>query len=45
MPCRAMWMGPRECHCELRERQIYDIGYMWNLKKIQMNLSAEQIDL
>ena len=28
--------GPRDCHTEWnkldRERQIYDIAYMWNLK-------------
>ena len=30
--------GPRDCHAEWskpdREKQIYDITYMWNLKKI-----------
>ena len=29
--------GPRDCYTEWsksdRERQIYDIAYMWNLKK------------
>ena len=38
---------PRDCHTEWskseRERQIYDITYMWNLKKlIQMNLFTKQ---
>ena len=31
--------GPRDCHTKRskpdRERQIYDIDYMWNLKKIK----------
>ena len=39
--------GPRECHTEWNksgtERQVYDITYMWNLRKrIQMNLFTEQ---
>ena len=36
--------GPRDCHTEsVRERQIpYDITYVWNLKKAQMNLFTKQ---
>ena len=39
--------GPRECHTEWSksdaERQVYDITYLWNLRKrIQMNLFTEQ---
>ena len=39
--------GPRDCHTEWNksdtERQVYDITYMWNLRKrIQMNLFTEQ---
>ena len=39
--------GPRGCHIDWsksdRERQIYDIVYMWNLEKIvQMNLFTKQ---
>ena len=44
MPCIAMWMGPRECHCELRERHMM-LVICGTKKRIQMNLSAEQIDL
>ena len=39
--------GPRDYHTKLsksdRERQIsYDAAYMWNLKKVQMNLFTKQ---
>ena len=39
--------GPRDCHTEWSksdaERQVYDITYLWNLRKrIQMNLFTEQ---
>ena len=41
--------GPRDCHTEcyksdiLIERQIYDVIYMWNLKKkAQKNLFTKQ---
>ena len=39
-----MWMGPRECHCELRERHMM-LVICGTKQRIQMNLSAEQIDL
>ena len=46
----AIWRnmnGPRDYHTKWskpdRERQIYDIAYMWNLKKrIQMSLFTKQ---
>ena len=33
---------PRDYHTKRRERQISYITYMWNLKKIQMNLFTKQ---
>ena len=47
MPCAATWMGLEiiilsEVKSD-RERQIYDITYMWNLKKsVQINLFTKQ---
>ena len=43
--CRNMG-GPRDCHTKwsklVRERQIsYDIAFMWNLKRVQMNLPTK----
>ena len=39
-------VGPRDYNTKWsksdRERQIYDITYMWNLKMIQMNLFTKQ---
>ena len=50
MPFAATRMDPimnGDCHTESsksgRERQMYDIAYMWNLKKrVQMNLFVKQ---
>ena len=45
MPFTAAWMDLEIIVLsEVSERQTsYDITYTWNLKKIQMNLFAEQI--
>ena len=45
LPLAATWMDLENILNEMpdRERQIlYDITYMWNLKKIQMNLFTKQ---
>ena len=39
--------GPRDCHTEWSksDRQIYDIAYMWNLKKMGTNELVYKIEV